>query len=157
LSTGNGSTGTFIGFEGEVEPAWIDANDHMNVAWYDHVFDVAESALFAAFSIDDDYIRANGLTMFRLEKRIRYERELVRGDRLRVEGRIISTDERLVKHFHELLNVTKGTRAATAEYVSIHVDLGRRKAARIADPAVLTPLRMLAARHAALPPADTGR
>lgn len=142
----------FIGFEGEVEAAWLDVNDHMNVAWYDYVFDIAESALFAAFSIDDDYIRANGRTMFRLEKRIRYERELVRGNSIKVESRIVSTDERLVKHFHELLNLSTGVRAATADYVSIHVDLGKRKPARIIDPVVLEPLRTLAERHASLPP-----
>jgi acyl-CoA thioester hydrolase len=157
VSAANVAGGPFVGFEGAVQPAWLDANDHMNVAWYDHVFDIAESALFAAFAIDDGYIRANGRTMFRLEKRVRYERELRGGDRLRVEGRIVGTDERLVKHFHELLNLTTGVRAATAEYVSIHVDLAKRKSARITDPIVLTPLRALAARHAALPPLPGSR
>lgn len=145
----------FIGFEGRVEPTWIDVNRHMNVAWYDHVFDIAETGLIAAFGIDDDYIRANGRTIYRLEKRIRYERELLEGDGLRVESRIVSNDERLLRHFHELLNLTKGVRAAAAEYVSIHVDLAKRKSARITDPAVLEPLRELAARHAILPPART--
>jgi len=143
----------FVGFEGTVGQGWIDVNGHMNVAWYDHVFDTAESALFSAFGINDDYIRTHDRTMFRLEKRIRYEREALDGDKLRVECRIVSSDERLVRHFHELLNLSKGVRAATAEYVSIHVDLAKRKSARIADPVVLKPLRELAARHAMLPPA----
>jgi acyl-CoA thioester hydrolase len=144
----------FIGFEGRAKPAWIDVNRHVNVAWYDHVFDIAETALIAAYGIDDDYIRANGRTIFRLEKRIRYERELLDGDNLRVESRIVSNDERLLTHLHELLNLTKGVRAATAEYVSIHFDLAKRKSARITDPLVLEPLRELAASHALLPPVE---
>jgi acyl-CoA thioester hydrolase len=149
------NAGSFTGFEGVVRPDWIDANRHMNVAWYDHVFDIAESALFAAFAIDEDYIRTSGCGMFRLEKRIRYERELVEGDRVRVEGRIVSTDHRLVRHYHELLNLTSGTRAASAEYTSIHVDLSTRKSARIADPEILRRLDVLHTRHAALPSIST--
>lgn len=147
--------GPFTGFEGVVRPDWIDANRHMNVAWYDHIFDIAESALFAAFAIDEEYIRTRGCGMFRLEKRIRYERELVEGDRLRIEGRIVSTDHRLVRHYHELLNLTSGILAASAEYTSIHVDLSMRKSARIADPDIRRRLDELYARHAALPPIST--
>ncbi len=146
----------FIGFEGKVEPAWIDVNGHMNVAWYDHVFDRAESSLFAAFGIDEAYIRANGRSMFRLEKRVRYERELAGGDRIRIESRIVSTDERILRHAHVLMNLTAGIRAGMAEYVSIHVDLAKRKSARILDPVLLPRLRQLAARHAAEEPAKAG-
>jgi len=141
----------FIGFEGRVEPAWIDANRHMNVTWYDHVFDRAETALFAAFGVDEAYIHRFQHGMFRLEKRIRYEREAVEGDLLRVESRIVSCDERLLRHAHELINLTKGARAGMAEYVSIHVDLSKRKSARVTEPSVLAPLRGLAALHARLP------
>lgn len=144
--------GPFIGFEGRVEPAWIDANRHMNVAWYDHVFDMAETRLFAAFGIDEAYIHRVQHGMFRLEKRIRYEREAVEGDLLRVESRIVSSDERLLRHVHELFNLTTGVRAGIAEYVSIHVDLSKRRSTWIADPSVLALLRGLAARHALLPP-----
>ena len=141
----------FIGFEGRVEPAWIDVQRHMNVAWYDHVFDAAESALYSAFGMDEAYIARARYGMFRLEKRIRYEREAVEGDLLRVETRIAAFDGRLLRQMHVLFNLTRGVRAGTAEYVSIHVDLSKRKAARMTDPAVLAPLRELAARHAFLP------
>jgi acyl-CoA thioester hydrolase len=141
----------FTGFEGQVLKDWIDANRHMNVAWYDHVFDMAESALFSVFGVDEDYIARSCHGMFRLEKRIRYEKELVEGDRLRVDSRIVSSDGRLLKHFHELWNESRGMRAATAYYVSIHVDLTKRKPAQISDPDVIEPLRRLAGEHAQLP------
>ena len=141
----------FTGFKGRVLPDWIDANRHMNVAWYDHVFDMAESALFCAFGVNEGYIARTRHGMFRLEKSIHYEKELVEGEQLRIDSRIVSCDGRLLKHFHELWNESRGMRAATARYVSIHVDLATRKPARIADPDVIAPLRRLASEHARLP------
>jgi acyl-CoA thioester hydrolase len=144
----------FIGFEGRVERDWIDVNRHMNVAWYDHVFDTAESALFYAFGMGEAYISRHQHGMFRLEKRIRYEREAVEADLLRVESRITAFDQRVLRHTHVLINVTKGVRAGTAEYVSIHVDLSKRKSTRVTEPLLLGKLRGLTAEHSLLPPVE---
>lgn len=141
-----------VGYEGVVGEDWIDANGHMNVAWYDRVFDEAESRLFEAFAIDDSYIRRSGFGTFRVEKHIVYEREIMRGDRIRVDCRIVSTDERVIRHAHELVNVGRGERAAISRAVSVHVDLAKRKVVRCVDPAVTGPLRALARLHALLPP-----
>lgn len=142
-------TGFFVGYEGVVGDDWIDSNDHMNVAWYDRVFDAAESRLFEAFGIDEAYIARTRHGMFRVEKTIRYERELLAGDRIRVTGRIAAFDGRGVRNVHELVNVGTGARAATAAYASLHVDLARRKVAAVSDPRVLAALRALAVAHGA--------
>jgi acyl-CoA thioester hydrolase len=147
----------FVGFEGAVEDGWIDINGHMNVAWYDHVFGIAESSLFEAFGICEAYTRRTNCGTFRVEKRIRYERELMPGDRLRVESRIAITNERVLRGAHELVNLTRGGRAAIAECVSLHVDLAVRRSARITDPLVLEPLTRMVAAHAKLPPLVSGR
>lgn len=136
-----------IGYEGIVEPDWIDINDHMNITWYDHVFDIADLYLIEMIGLTDPYILATGLTTYRVEKKIRYERELLRGDRLRIHSRVSFTDERIIKQSHELMNVTRNVRAASAEFTSIHVDLSVRKAARILDPVILEPLRRLVQAH----------
>lgn len=139
----------FVGFEGVVGDDWIDANGHMNVAWYDKVFDQAESRLFTAFGIDEAYIARVRHGMFRIEKTIRYERELLLGDRVRVLGRIVAFDGKGIRHTHDLVNLGTGRRAATATYASLHVDLSRRKVAPVSDPVVLDALKALAAAHGA--------
>lgn len=141
----------FVSFEGRVEAGWIDANGHMNVAWYDHVFDRAESTLFDAFGVNEDYITSRQLGMFRLEKRISYQNELVEGDLMRVESHIASRDNRLLHHVHQLFNLTRGNRAAAAQKLSIHVDLDRRKSASIVDPDILARLYALTCAPSALP------
>lgn len=142
-------TATFCGFEGVVGKDWIDANGHMNVGWYDSVFDTAESRLFEAFGVNEGYILRNRQGMFRIEKTIRYERELLLGDRIRIECRIAAFNGKALLHVHELLNVTRGGRAARAEYASLHVDLGTRKVAPISDRAVAEALADLARSHGA--------
>lgn len=149
---------TFRGFAGRVDATWIDPNRHMNVSWYDHVFDQAESALFAAFGIDDAYIRSYDLTTFRIEKLIRYERELMEGDAIEVRSRILHTNGRLVHHFHEIWNIGVPYRAAIADCLSIHVDLSIRKSAVITDPEIRQRLEALASAHAKIPvPAGAAR
>lgn len=148
----------YISFRGKVEPHWLDVNQHMNVSWYDHVFDAAESDLFEVFGIHDDYIRATSYSFFRLEKSVRYERELMPDARLEARSVVLWTDLKRVHHFHELWNVDQNYRAATVEGLSIHVDLRVRKAAKITVEDTAARLSALAAEHAQLPwPAGVAR
>ncbi|MEJ6784762.1 thioesterase family protein [Aminobacter sp. Piv2-1] len=141
----------YISFRGKVEPHWLDVNRHMNVSWYDRVFDIAESDLFEVFGIHDDYIRRTSYSFFRLEKSVRYERELMPDAQLEARSVVLWTDLKRVHHFHELWNVDQNYRAATVEGLSIHVDLRLRKAARIVERDVADPLSALATAHALLP------
>lgn len=140
-----------VSFAGEVAPAWIDANDHMNVSWYDTVFDKAEQRFFEAFGIDDDFIRRTRKSFFRLERLVRYERELLLGDQVEARSRVIWSDFRRIHHFHELWNTGQGYRAAVADAISIHVDLAIRRSTPIEMPEVREPLEQLLAECSAFP------
>ncbi|WP_047146785.1 thioesterase family protein [Aquamicrobium sp. LC103] len=144
--TADGWTGTRV----SVKPEWIDANRHMNVSAYDLVFDIAEKDFFAAFGVGDDYINRTEFSCFRLERLIRYERELLLDDPLEVRSRVAWTDYRKIHHFHELWNVRDGYRAAFADVVSVHVDLSLRKAATVELAEVRQPLEKFATEHAGL-------
>jgi acyl-CoA thioester hydrolase len=121
-------------WQGEVEPGWIDINDHVNVTGYDQLFDAAESRLLAQIGIDDESIARTGFTMFRLERLMSYERELRLGDRIETRSLVIWTDLRRIHHFHELWNLDSGCRAAFADTLGMHVDLRTRRAARFDRP-----------------------
>ncbi len=141
----------FIGLRGAVGAADIDVNGHMNVLGFDRLFDVAESALFLAFGIGGPNIARTGKSVFRLEKTIRYERELFRGDRVEIRSLLLGSDGRRIHHFHELWNLERDQRSACFDGLSIHVDLARRRAAWIEDPAVLAALEAGLSAHAKLP------
>lgn len=142
--------GPFVGFRGEVQPEWVDVNQHMNVSWYDRVFDAAEKALFDAIGLDEDYVLQSNFGIFRLEKLMRYEKELRLGDRIEVRSIIVLTDHKRIHHFHELMNVGTGARAAFCDGLSIHVDLSLRKAGPIVLARVVDPLSAMAAWHSGL-------
>ncbi|MGO4833683.1 thioesterase family protein, partial [Rhizobiaceae sp. 2RAB30] len=101
------------------------------------------------FGVNEAYILRNRQGMFRVEKSIRYERELLLDDRIRVEYRVAAFNGKALCHVHQLLNVSRGGCAARAGYVSLHVDLRSRKVAQISDPAVADALAGLARRHGA--------
>lgn len=142
--------GRTLSFSGQVERSWIDVNLHMNVSWYDRVFDQAESNFFEVFGFNDEAIRATGFSIFRLEKNIRYEREVMLGKALEVHSTVLWTDLKRVHHFHELWNVEDGYRAAVADNLSIHVDLSIRRSARMTLPETGGALSALAEEHARL-------
>lgn len=119
--------GAFISLSGRVLPDWIDSNEHMNVARYDQVFDAAESAFYAFCGIDKTYSRyRRGL--FRLEKHLRYQRELRLDAIIEVHTQILWTDMRRVQLFHQLWNRDENYRAATMECMAINMDLDQRRA-----------------------------
>lgn len=137
-----------ISFRGRVEPEWIDINGHMNVSWYDRLFDVAEKTCFETFGIGDNYIQRTGFSFFRLERFLVYEREALLDAAVEIRSRLLWTDMRRVHHFHELWNATGNYRAAHVDAISIHVDLNTRRSAPITLSEVSEPLRRLTAEQA---------
>jgi acyl-CoA thioester hydrolase len=147
----------FPSLSGRVLPGWIDRNDHMNVSRYDGVFDAAESAFYAHCGIDRTF-QAKRRGLFRLEKHLRYQRELRLGTAISVTTQIIWTDFKRIQVFHQLWNTDEGHRAATMECMAIHMDLDARKAIRIDDPVVRSRIEAMAAAHAGLAlPEGVGR
>lgn len=138
-------------WQGVVEGGWIDINDHVNVSGYDQLFDAAEERLISLIGIDDDSILSTGLTMFRLERLIVYERELRRGERIETRSRLIWTDFRRIHHFHEVWNLDQNCRAAFADTLAMHVDLRTRRAARFERPESVAMLQRLIAGQAGQP------
>ncbi|MBP2316586.1 acyl-CoA thioesterase [Azospirillum soli] len=139
----------FVSFRGRVLEDWVDANRHMNVAFYDHVFLSAEMAFFAELGIGEPYIERNGHGMFRVERHTRYERELLVDSAIEVRGWIAALDSRRVHHVHEIIDQQSARRAALTEIVSVNVDLGTRRSTPITDPAVRAALERHAAAYAA--------
>ncbi|GAN77790.1 thioesterase family protein [Acidisphaera rubrifaciens] len=129
--------------EARVLPEWIDANGHMNLAYYVVVFDHATDVLFDAIGVGEAY-RADGrATIFVAETHTLYEREVAVGDALRVGSRLFAADRKRLHFGHEMFHVAGGFRAATQELIALHVDMASRRtadfppalAARLADAA----------------------
>ena len=140
-----------------VRPEWIDYNGHMNVAYYLLAFDAAADAFFDAIGIDEAYRRTTGHATFAAECHVTYQREVVAGDPLRFTAQIIGFDEKRIHFFQSMYHAERGFLAATSEWLSLHVDLRRRRVAPMPK-AVLDRLAEISAIHGRLPrPPEVGR
>lgn len=139
----------FDRYEGEVLPEWIDANDHMNLAYYVVLFDYATDALFEEIDIGRRYKETTGHGTFVAETHTLYERELLVGNRLRISTQILAADSKRLHLAHEMFGVSGGHRAAMQELMFLHVDLAGRRVTPFPQ-AVRTRVAAAAAAHAGL-------
>jgi acyl-CoA thioester hydrolase len=123
----------FARYEGEVLPEWIDANDHMNLAYYIVLFDYATDVLFDAIDIGRKYKDSSNKGTFVVETHNLYERELLVGDRVRVSTQILAMDNKRLHLSHEMFMIANRQRAATQELLFLHVDLSTRRVAPFPD------------------------
>jgi acyl-CoA thioester hydrolase len=137
----------------EVEPQWTDYNGHLNMAYYNVLFDHAVDEAFGLCGLGPDYIRERRCSFFAVESRIRYRRELDLSNRVRVTVRLLAFDDKRIHYAMELRDAAEGWLAAACENLSIHVDMTTRRAASF-PPDIRAHLAAMKTAHAALPPPD---
>ncbi len=143
----------FADYVGEVEPEWIDSNDHMNLAYYVLMFDRGTDAIYTAWGMGIPYKTATGCGTFVVESHILYEQELLLGERARVATTVLGVDSKRLHLAHEMHRLPDGKRAAMQEIMLLHVDLGLRRVVPWPD-TIRRRLEEAAAAHAALPRPD---
>jgi len=117
----------FDRYQGEVLPEWIDANGHLNLAYYIVLFDYATDALFDAIGVGRRYKDTTNHGTFVVETHNLYERELLVGEQVRVATQILGTDSKRLHLAHEMFNLASGQRVATQELMYLHIDLSARR------------------------------
>lgn len=140
----------------KVEPAWIDYNGHLNMAYYNVLFDRAVDEVFELLGCGADYVR-RGFSTFTAEAHVRYLRELHAGDPVRVSFQLLDYDSKRMHYFERLLHADQGWVSATSENMSLHVDMTAKKTAPF-PPEIEARLARMKSAHARLPyPEGAGR
>jgi len=112
-----------------VERAWIDYNGHMNMAYYNLVFDQALDHVFDALGIGVAYVRDRQGSFFTVEIHVHYVQELSLDDPIRVQFQLLDWDEKRLHFYGEMYHGREGYLAATSEQLALHVDMNSRRAA----------------------------
>ncbi len=140
-----------------VEPAWIDYNGHLNVAYYNVLFDRAVDEVYELIGLGPAYLDRYKHSTMVAEAHVRYLRELRQTDPVRVTVQLLGYDTKRIHFFEQLLHADEGWVSATSETMTLHVDMTAKKVA----PFPQTVMRLLAAMqaaHAHLPwPEGAGR
>jgi acyl-CoA thioester hydrolase len=147
----------FVSSVMRVEPAWIDYNGHLNMAYYNVLFDRAVDEAFELVGVGPNYVETRRRSFFTAEVHLRYLRELHVGDPVRVTIQLIDYDSKRLHFFEQLFHATDGWVSATSENLSLHVDLEAKKSAPFTDD-IARRLTHMRAAHAMLPrPEAAGR
>ena len=136
-----------------VEPQWIDYNGHLNMAYYNVLFDRAVDEAYELIGIGLDYLKTHGHPTFTAEAHVRYLRELKEGDPVRVTFQLLDYDTKRIHYFEQLLHAEEGWLSATSENMTLHVDMAAKKVAPFPE-TIMRSLAAMKATHAHLPRPD---
>jgi acyl-CoA thioester hydrolase len=116
-----------------VLPDWIDANGHMNIAFYGVVFDRGNYAACDFLGLGEDYVERAEHGVFAAETHILYFRELHLDDLIRVRTQIVSADDKRLHFAHEIYRDGPFERVAVQEIMYLHVNLKTRRVVPFLD------------------------
>jgi acyl-CoA thioester hydrolase len=143
----------FISSVMRVEPQWIDYNGHLNMAYYNVLFDRAVDETYEMLGIGLDYLKRTKHSTFTAEVHVRYLREIREGDPVRVEFQLLDYDAKRIHYFETLKHAEQGWVSATSENMTLHVDMEAKKVAPFPQ-SVFDRLATMKAAHAQLSTPD---
>jgi acyl-CoA thioester hydrolase len=147
----------FVSSVMRLEPQWIDYNGHLNVAYYNVLFDRAVDEVYELIGLGPSYLERHQHSTMVVEAHVRYLRELKLDDPVRVTVQLLDYDAKRIHVFEELRHATDNWVSATSENMTLSVDMTSKKVAPFHD-SVLRALAAMKAAHAHLPrPKAAGR
>lgn len=140
-----------------VKDDWIDYNGHLNMAYYNVLFDTAVDQVFERLGMGPDYLKERGASFFTAEVHVCYLRELSAGMPVVGTLQLLDFDAKRAHFFQELHHAEENWISATSEQMSLHVDMAARRVAPWPDD-IRANLAALANAQAGLErPAAAGR
>jgi acyl-CoA thioester hydrolase len=139
-----------------MEKEWIDYNGHLNMAYYNVVFDRGGDEFLAELGFGPKYAAERKLTIYTAEVHICYVQEIHLDHIVTVTSQLIDFDAKRLHTYNEIVH-RDGWVAATAEVMSLHVDMSGPKVVPFPDD-ILPTLEAYRKAHSLLPiPARVGR
>jgi acyl-CoA thioester hydrolase len=110
-----------------VQPEWIDAYDHMNMARYVALFDDVTYELLDGIGLGLEATRTAREGLFIVDARVRFLKELRVRTSLVVRLRFVNVDHVRLHMWADLREEGSDVVAATQEQLGLHADLERRR------------------------------
>lgn len=135
---------------------WCDSNNHLNMGYYLVIFDCQTDRLWPFLGVGKA-LRARGLTTFAVETWLDYQREMLEGDPLGGESRVLDYDAKRLMVEHRMFHHAEGWTTSMNEVLYLCVDVATRKVAawpedvlaRFGELALRQPARRLTMRRRA--------
>jgi len=119
----------FVSSVMRVEPGWIDYNGHLNMAYYNVLFDRAVDEVYELLGLGLSYVKTTKCSTFTAEVHVRYVRELLVDAPVRVTFQLLGFDAKRMHYFEQLPHADEGWLSATSENMALNVDTRIKKVA----------------------------
>tara|TARA_B100000925_G_scaffold131460_1_gene98356 strand:- start:2184 stop:2651 length:468 start_codon:yes stop_codon:yes gene_type:complete len=110
-----------------IKSEWTDYNNHLNMAYYVLIFDVAWEVMLKKFNMGEQSAKINGMSTMVVETNTTYNNEIKEGDEVEILLTFFDHDKKRLHFKMEMIEKKTKKLASTIEMLSLHVDLNKRK------------------------------
>ena len=136
---------------------WIDYNGHLNMAFYNVIFDRAVDHFYDLLGVGAKSARNGAGSCFTMEIHVHYLNEVALNDELELHLQLLDYDAKRLHFVQQMYHKGRGYLAATSEQLALHVNMTTRRADAFPT-VVMQALNAMADTHSALPvPAQVGQ
>lgn len=127
-----------------VPAEWEDRNGHVNVQYYQTLYELGGYRILDEIGYDSDRLKAAGYGLFDIEHHLNYLAELIVGNEVSCFNRLLQVNPKRFHGVYFIVNDSTDRLACTLEYITAVVDLGSRRTG-IFPPELLAGLERLCA------------
>ena len=129
---------------------WIDYNGHLNMAFYNVIFDRAVDHFYDLLGVGAQSARNGAGSCFTMEIHVHYLDEVALNDELELHLQLLDYDSKRLHFVQQMYHKTDRDLAATSEQLALHVNMTTRRADAFPS-VVMQALDAMAETHFALP------
>ena len=116
-----------------IKKDWTDYNEHMNMAYYVLIFDLAWEVVLEKFKMGEHSAKTTKKSTMVVETHTTYNNEVKQGDDVDIVLTHFDHDKKRLHFKLEMYEKTKKNLSATIEMLSLYIDLNQRKVAEFED------------------------
>ena len=106
---------------------YTDYNNHLNVAYYVRIFDIAADVMLDNFNMGGESAKKDKKTTFVAEMHTTYNQEVKLGEEVETHITFVDHDKKRIQYKLSMFHKEKKYLAATNEVLSLYVDLSQRR------------------------------
>ena len=112
-----------------IKSEWTDYNNHLNMAYYVLIFDVAWEVMLKKFNMGEQSAKTSGMSTMVVETNTTYDNEIKEGAQVEILLTFFDHDKKRLHFKMEMIEKKTNKLSSTIEMLSLHVDLNKRKVA----------------------------
>ena len=116
-----------------IKKDWTDYNEHMNMAYYVLIFDIAWEVILEKFKMGEHSAKTTKKSTMVVETHTTYNNEVKEGDEVNVSLAYFDYDSKRLHYKLEMYDKAKDILSATTEVLALYIDLNQRKVAEFED------------------------